>query len=188
VISDTIQEFLGVRYYSCGRYFQNKGRRLHRVVWRQYRGKIPKGHHVHHVDGDPSNNRMGNLKLVTPAEHRRIHGPTTTEVSAEARSAAAEWHGSEEGLQWHREQHEKRCRKSLHKKERRRCAVCDKSFWARVHGRGRFCSLNCRMANRRASGVDDEVRICVVCGTEFSVNRYFPNRTCSRSCGRRIGS
>ena len=42
-ISDTIQEFAGERFYLCGLYFQRKGNRLHREVWKYHRGEIPKG-------------------------------------------------------------------------------------------------------------------------------------------------
>ena len=28
---------------------------------------------VHHIDGNPSNNKLNNLKLMTNSEHRRMH-------------------------------------------------------------------------------------------------------------------
>jgi hypothetical protein len=30
---------------------------------------------VHHIDGDPSNNRPENLAVMTPSEHIRVHLP-----------------------------------------------------------------------------------------------------------------
>lgn len=36
---------------------------------------IPSGYHVHHVDGNPLNNRADNLLVVSVSEHSRIHKP-----------------------------------------------------------------------------------------------------------------
>lgn len=46
---------------------------LHRYVWEKAFGAIPEGLHVHHVDGDPSNNALENLTLVTPEKHVKLH-------------------------------------------------------------------------------------------------------------------
>ena len=35
VLSETRQRFMGKTYYLCGKYFQRKGVRLHREVWRE---------------------------------------------------------------------------------------------------------------------------------------------------------
>lgn len=45
----------------------------HRVVWEAAHGPIPAGHHVHHIDENPANNAIENLRLVSAAEHRRLH-------------------------------------------------------------------------------------------------------------------
>jgi len=53
-----------------------RGRRyLHTEVWESAHGEIPHGYDVHHVDGDPSNNAIGNLGLYTKAEHSSLHYP-----------------------------------------------------------------------------------------------------------------
>ena len=45
----------------------------HRLIWEQHYGPIPDGMHVHHINGDNQDNRIENLRLVTPVEHRHIH-------------------------------------------------------------------------------------------------------------------
>ena len=50
-------------------------RLVHNAVWEQHRGAIPDGYQVHHVNGDKQDNKIDNLALVTPTEHKRIHSP-----------------------------------------------------------------------------------------------------------------
>ena len=52
---------------------KNKFRREARQIWRVHYGPIPKGRHIHHIDGVYSNNDINNLICVTPDEHRDIH-------------------------------------------------------------------------------------------------------------------
>ena len=61
VLSETRQRFLGQTYYLCGKYFQRKGVRLHREVWREAHGDIPEGYEVHHIDANRANNQLENL-------------------------------------------------------------------------------------------------------------------------------
>src|ERR1035437_906524 len=105
VISRTIQEFDGIRYYLCGRYFQRKGVRLHIKVWEYHNGPVPDGRHVHHADDDRSNNDAGNLECLTVLEHLGDrHGAESGARGlpsiAKAGQAARAWHGTEEGKLW----------------------------------------------------------------------------------------
>lgn len=47
--------------------------REHRIVAHDAFGPIPAGHHVHHINGDRSDNRVENLVVLTPEEHGRAH-------------------------------------------------------------------------------------------------------------------
>jgi hypothetical protein len=47
--------------------------RLARKVWTHYNGPIPKGCEIHHMDGNPDNNNIGNLICVSFKVHRAIH-------------------------------------------------------------------------------------------------------------------
>ena len=46
---------------------------LHRVVWEEVHGPIPKGYVIHHKDCDPSNNDITNLQLMKNNEHVCFH-------------------------------------------------------------------------------------------------------------------
>jgi hypothetical protein len=43
--------------------------RLHSVVWETHFGPVPEGLEIDHIDGDKSNNAIGNLRLVTHAQN-----------------------------------------------------------------------------------------------------------------------
>src|SRR5262245_26989287 len=47
----------------------------HRIVWREAHGEIPKSYHVHHRNGDRTDNRLENLELMSWHAHGKIHGP-----------------------------------------------------------------------------------------------------------------
>lgn len=44
--------------------------RIHTLVAKHFIGEIPKGYHVHHIDGNRQNNAVSNLKILHPSEHR----------------------------------------------------------------------------------------------------------------------
>lgn len=50
-----------------------ESRRIHRMVYEAFRGEIPKGFQIHHIDGNRQNNRVDNLSLVDPVSHSKEH-------------------------------------------------------------------------------------------------------------------
>ena len=43
---------------------------VHRLVWETFKGKIPEGKEIDHIDGDTSNNSVDNLQILTPRENK----------------------------------------------------------------------------------------------------------------------
>src|SRR5882757_4871282 len=136
IISATIQEFHGVRYYRCGPYFQRKGVRLHRAVWESIHGAIPDGFHIHHVEHGRD---IANLAQIVP----RLE---------QARIAAASWHGSDEGKRWHSEHYERHIRPVMGRTVEKSCQQCGKhySVIASKAGESKFCHANCKARALRA--------------------------------------
>jgi hypothetical protein len=89
----------GDKYYTCGT------KKLHREVWKFYKGDIPKGYHIHHVDGDKNNNYIENLNLVLDKLHSRFEAKKrhkdnpewSKDFHAKGIEKAKDWHKSEAG-------------------------------------------------------------------------------------------
>lgn len=179
-------EYAGLRFCrdeKTGYYLNSTIRkRLHRYVWEQERGPIPAGCHVHHINGDKSDNSIENLQLLTGQAHHVLHGadPALKDKMREnmkrAEKAAKNWHSSEEGLRWHSE-HMKGFKQPRTEKI---CEWCGKTYSGTKNAR--FCSNACRAANRRAQGADLVPSTCELCGRPFMMNKYKPARYCSREC------
>ena len=45
-----------------------------RWMWEQVNGPVPPGYEVHHVNEDPTDDRLSNLRLEKASDHRSIHG------------------------------------------------------------------------------------------------------------------
>jgi hypothetical protein len=191
-----------VKYYvlSTGRYLQsreeiNGERLLHRQVWVQHHGPIPKGHHIHHKDGDWQNNDISNLECVEKSEHHRQHmaerwmdaayREKTVKELEQAQEAAKAWHSTEEGLQFHSEIG-RLSWKNRHP-VKLKCEVCGTDYEAKRTEVAKYCSRACRMSVfYRASFTD--TRKCEHCGKEFAASRHRTTRFCSRTCSARSRS
>ncbi len=181
-------------YYTPGYLYRKHGvGRLHQEIWRDAHGTIPAGCVIHHIDGNPINNVLNNLQCLPENEHLNNHGASMSEEKKQkareslmiAREYASRWHGSPEGREWHRVlgqlSWEGRTPRTLV------CDQCGEQYQTLSLGKNsRFCSNNCKSAWRRASGIDNEQRICAKCGQTFPCNRYSGQRFCSVACGKQI--
>lgn len=51
----------------------NKGKLLHRLIYEKYYGEIPEDCHIHHKDGNRSNNLINNLECLNKSKHLSLH-------------------------------------------------------------------------------------------------------------------
>jgi hypothetical protein len=176
------------RYYkSCA--FGKVPKYLHRWVWEQHYGEIPKGFEIHHKDEDTGNNSIDNLDCVSREEHNQLHcGKSWGDRNAlfvhleKIRPLSKAWHSSKDGLAHHREigalSHKS------HIPVDKKCENCGIEFKSKQIGNiDKFCSNKCKSAWRRASGIDNVQKECVVCKSLFVLNKYAKTLTCSRRCG-----
>lgn len=193
------QEFNGIRFYQTNEndYFRHSANGttilMHRYVWEYYNCKIPKGYHIHHIDGDKSNNDISNLQLLQGKEHWTLHGKLLTDDEREwkrqnviknAVPKAVEWHKSDEGRQWHRE-HIQKQQEVLHRKVNKTCIYCGKPFLGRSIAK--FCCNACKSAYARAQNKTKEERICAICGKSFITDKYKDAQCCSSRCRAILG-
>jgi hypothetical protein len=165
--------------------------RAHRWVWINHYGEIEKGFHIHHKDGDKSNNSIENLEKISAFDHLSLHAslPENVERSRkwcnEIRPLTKEWHKSVEGKKWHKEHSLKNnfgnpiptCYK---------CQQCGKDYQSKLiaKGRTRFCSNACKSTCRRLSGIDNIEKKCPICNKNYIQNKYAKAKTCGKICGK----
>lgn len=169
---------------------------MHVVVWEHHNGKIPKGFHVHHIDGDKSNNVIENLKLLSMSEHLSFHAKNLSperlaksrKHMEEIRPLTKKWHASDKGYEWH----SKHGIKTFTRKDpiEVKCLCCGKKFFADLLDlhHAKFCSNACKSRQRRTIKIDDIEVTCDFCGKIFKRNKYARKKRgsfCSISCGRR---
>ena len=53
---------------------KQKRRYCHTIIWEIFNGEVPHGYQVDHIDGDPKNNAISNLRIVTSQGNNRNRG------------------------------------------------------------------------------------------------------------------
>ena len=162
---------------------------LHRAIWEHHRGPIPRGHHVHHQNGNSSDNNIENLECIPGEQHLSEHARAKNDAEPgwwkrgleAARVAAPAWHASEEGRKWHSE-NGKRVAAAMPLLPVV-CVVCGADFQSK---RGaQVCSNKCFARQRRDSGADDIEHKCPFCGRVYVASKYTRQKHCSRACALR---
>lgn len=72
-------------------------KRLNRLVYELFVGKIPEGYVIDHIDTNPSNNRLDNLRAVTPKENQ--NNPLTRKHNSDAHKGKPSWNKGKKGVQ-----------------------------------------------------------------------------------------
>lgn len=89
---DDISEDTRWRYKTDGRaytFYWERGKRKwiyrHQWVWIKHHGAIPRGHQVHHIDFNRTNDALSNLECIPRSEHLKIHQAELFASSLKAR-------------------------------------------------------------------------------------------------------
>ena len=53
---------------------------IHRLVWTIFKGEIPEGMEIDHIDDNPRNNKLDNLRLVTREENVKKMKPKQSKI------------------------------------------------------------------------------------------------------------
>ena len=151
---------------------------LHREIWKASYGDIPLGHDIHHIDENPLNNNLDDLVPLTKKQHAQMHAAEYAEVRREwinsIRPLASEWHGSSEGIEWHRT-HAKEVWSHRERDKETTCGSCGTPIKMFQHGNNpdglSFCSRNCIMRHRRKKKLDMREGVCPICAKLFLQGR-----------------
>ena len=57
-----------------------KTKKVHNIIWEMFNGPIPTGHTIDHIDRNPLNNRIENLRLATPKQQSTNKGKSTKKI------------------------------------------------------------------------------------------------------------
>ena len=168
VFNGILYRLMGTKRYYLSQSTSNAGRKgakgLHVAIYEFHTDQtVPKGHVVHHKDGNPFNNSIDNLECMEKREHCKLYKSKDPEKQAkhlaEIRPKAAEWHKSEEGHAWHKEH----AKSTLNHEKRfeRTCLVCGKEFKSSV-STAKYCSKKCarsaRWKREKANGYNEKRR------------------------------
>lgn len=158
------QIFRGTKWhlYKNEKYFSKGRNRLHVHIWECAYGKKPKGFHVHHKDGDTTNNDINNLECIEGSKHLSMHMSTVDKDLLRqrmdyARGYASKWHQSDEGRAWHKIQNKAIWVNRPFTKHN--CQQCGKEYETRKIGVTKFCHQNCKARALRERRKKDNASI-----------------------------
>ena len=187
IVDDTTQSFDGEKFYKGKDGHLKQTTTVHQRVWRYYRGDIPEGYQIHHVDLDKANNDISNLQCLTKSAHQQIHNPKGT-VNQKLKTLICVQCGKQYlGHYTNRNRFcSQQCRneyRKTHDLTKRICAYCGKPFERYPSNDAKCCSHKCAMDLKRKH--QPETRTCPVCGKSFVTAAHPDQRFCSRSCAAR---
>jgi len=168
---------------SKGQGYYRRTERLHRRVWEDNNGPVPKGMCIHHLDGNTRNNSIDNLQCLSIKDHHKIHFSSEKQVAHlhAAREKANLWHKSKKG------------RKKLSELGKKQwltakplpftCTICGYVGETMNRSGTKYCSQKCRSrAGYLALFVKKK---CFVCDSEFQTADR-KTRTCSPQCASEL--
>lgn len=142
------------RYPEKGKpYYYGGGEFLHRKVWMDNNGAIPKDHYVHHRDGVKTNNKIENLELVHQKKHGIDHYNSREPIEKKCDCCADTFKTKT------RRKADRFCSNKCKSKWRRdnkvdhiekNCTHCGVAFFSNKYDKGIYCSKSCGLHSRWA--------------------------------------
>ena len=114
VISETQQDFEGRSYYLCGKYFRGKGDYYIAKSGSGTEGQSQRNFSPSHRR-QSIKQRIENLDCLSIFKHQSEihgaeHGARLQLYMERGQEAARIWHGSKQGIEWHKQQYELHCK------------------------------------------------------------------------------
>ena len=124
---------------------------------------LPPDKHVHHIDGDPTNNNLSNLEVKTVEDHRLHHWPHKNDqdyIESHRKEYRKEYYANNtekaknDVREWRQENREKvrlAANKRYHNTSTRPisiCACCGMQYGLNPSSKSKFCSRRCAALNR----------------------------------------
>jgi len=169
--------------YTLNRGYYKTTYGLHRRIWEDHFGEIPLDHHIHHKNGDSTDNKIENLECIHKKEHHSMHFSAIRQVEAmqrkESRDKANEWYRSEEGGKFL----SGASKKGWVEREpvERICVICSTKFHTKNLNGTKYCSQSCRSRSQMLKKVSP--KNCSVCGNTFTpADSRNLGKTCSQKC------
>lgn len=178
--------YKGVKYTLNKGYYKTTYA-LHRKIWEDTFGEIPLEYHIHHKNGDTTDNRLENLECIHKSKHHSIHFSAIRQVQAmqslDSRLKRKEWALSENGKKSTSSASKKGW--AIRKYIERTCIVCQQLFKTKNYNGTKYCSQACRSRCQILRG--SITRNCCICGIKFSPrDGRNVTKTCSQSCKGRL--
>src|SRR3990167_4474945 len=184
--------------HRCHKLYYRSGKlSLHREIWKDDHGEIPKNCVIHHKDHNPFNNAISNLTCVSKREHNIYHfnerykDPSKKRKIlkwfsiAQKKSLASGYHSSDRARKI-ASKNGKKNHIHLHSESNIKeftCKTCGKLYKTFNIGFNRRCSQKCRRTYQNQQALVKKV--CILCGASFKDNKYWGSKTCSEVCRRR---
>lgn len=165
-------EFEGRRYHRTKSGYYVATVRLHREVWQSVHGPIPKGYHVHHINGDKGDNRIENLELLSNSDHSAHHYDQHLRPHLD-RAHANSKRANERN-------------RAIRLQRELVCVICGSVYHSSAVNHSRFCSPEC-IERARSTRFEGDDRLCEYCGEQYRATKR-TQRYCSRTCNNRAAS
>jgi len=160
----------------------------HRWIWMNTYGEIPKGMHIHHIDGNKDNNDISNLQMLSGSDHLLLHWNENLfenkdpnfEKRKKQLEVARQWLYTPEGRK--RQSEKAKDGWASRKSFQKCCPVCNE-LYSTYMSYSRYCSDSCRQSWKRKHKIYSIEEICPICNNLFQKDKFSSKRFCSVSCG-----